>query len=289
MRLRLMALGVSLAAAPWLAAQVSVEVVLDQEQFLVAESIPVAVRITNFSGQTLHLGQEPDWLSFTIEAREGYLVPPLGEVPVREAFDLENSTVATKRVDLGPCFRPPKPGRYLLTATVKIPQWERTLQSRPKEFDVIVGTILWQQAFGLPPQAGNSRAPEVRRYALQQAIHLRQMKLYVRVTDQTGEQVLRLFPLGPLVSFSDPEKQIDKESNLHVLFQSGARNFSYSVVDPEGRWLLRQTYEYTRSRPVLRADGEGKITVSGGLRRPSRDDLPPATTTAVPTNNAAAP
>ena len=39
-------------------AQVSVELVLDQEQFLPSESLPVAVKITNRSGQQLHLGAE---------------------------------------------------------------------------------------------------------------------------------------------------------------------------------------------------------------------------------------
>jgi hypothetical protein len=50
-------------------AQVSVEIVLEQEQFLIGEAIPAAVRITNRSGQTLRLGDEANWLSFTLETR----------------------------------------------------------------------------------------------------------------------------------------------------------------------------------------------------------------------------
>src|ERR1035441_10179230 len=37
-------------------AQVTVEITQDQDQFLPAESVPTAVRITNRSGQSLHLG-----------------------------------------------------------------------------------------------------------------------------------------------------------------------------------------------------------------------------------------
>jgi hypothetical protein len=49
------------------------------------------------------------------------------------------------------------------------------------------------------------------------------MKLYVRVTDDSGNRVFGIFPLGPMLTFSTPEKQIDKESHLHVLYQTGAR------------------------------------------------------------------
>ena len=51
-------------------AQVTVDVVLDQEQFLPTETMPVAVRITNRSGQPLHLGADADWLTFKHGIRE---------------------------------------------------------------------------------------------------------------------------------------------------------------------------------------------------------------------------
>ena len=49
----------------------AIEVVLDQAQFLRDESLPVKVRISNRSGQTLKLGQDPDWLSFNIQRLDG--------------------------------------------------------------------------------------------------------------------------------------------------------------------------------------------------------------------------
>ena len=47
-------------------AQVSVEVILPQEQFLRDESLPAKVRVTNRSGQPIDLGAEPNWIVFTI-------------------------------------------------------------------------------------------------------------------------------------------------------------------------------------------------------------------------------
>jgi len=263
-----------LVAAPWLLAQVSVEVVLDQDKFLPNESLVVGVRITNFSGQTLRLGAENDWLHFSIEGKDGYLVPMMGDVPVLGDFEVESSTIATKRVDVAPYFALTKPGRYLITAVVRLKQWQQELATKPTGFDVIAGTKLWEQDFGVPNPSGETRPPEVRKYALQQAIHLKQMKLYVRVSDQAEARIFGCFPLGPMVSFSTPEHQIDKQSNLHVLYQTGARAFNYSVVDPDGKLIVRQTHEYSDTRPVLRSGREGRIFVAGGVRKLSRDDLP---------------
>ena len=284
MRLFLPIVGCCLAFTPLVSAQVQVELTFEQDQFLAGEAVPVGVRITNFSGQTLHLGQDSDWLRFTIEGRDNYIVPTSGEVPVQGEFAVESSSVATRRVDVAPYFALTKPDRYSVTATVKLKQWGQELVSKPKSFEVIAGTKLWEQEVGIPSTSGQS--PEVRKYALQQAIHLKQLKLYVRVTDQAESRVIRAFPIGPLLSFSNPEHQIDKSSNLHVLYQTGAKSFNYSVVNADGRLLVRQTYEYTDTRPGLRVDRQGRIYIGGGARRISSEDLPSpaeASTNDVPT------
>jgi hypothetical protein len=265
-------LGCCFALAPVVSAQVNAELALGQEQFLPGESLEVGVRITNYSGQTLHVGKGADWLRFVIEGRDNDLVPSTGEVPVQAEFDVESSTVATRRVDLAPYFALTKPGHYRVTATVKLKQWDKEVVTPAKSFNIIAGTKLWEQDFGLPATAG--QPPEVRKYALQQAIHLKQLKLYARVTDASESRVYRVFPIGPIISFSKPECQIDKSSNLHVLYQTGARTFNYSVINWDGLLLVRQTYEYTETRPVLRVDRDRRIYIGGGARRVSSDDLP---------------
>jgi hypothetical protein len=265
--------GACFALTPLGLAQVSVEVALDQDQFLAGESLEVGVRITNFSGQTLHLGKDKDWLRFNLEGKDNYVVPMTGDVPVEGEFDVDSSTVVTRRVDLAPSFALTRPGRYTVTATVRIKELDREFLGKPKPFDVIAGTKLWEQDVGVPGPAG--QPTEVRKYALQQAIHLKQLRLYVRVSDAAETRIFRVFPVGPLISFSQPEHQIDPSSNLHLLYQTGARSFNYSVVNPDGRLLVRQTYDYTETRPGLRVDREGRIFISGGVRRPAQDDLPP--------------
>src|SRR5207244_855983 len=127
-------LGLFLASIAWSAAQVSVEVVLDQEQFLLDEALPVKVKIINRSGQTLKLGQDPDWLSFTIESRDGTMVTPLREVAAPGEQAIESSMVGSRRVDLLPFFDLSKPGRYTVKAIVKIKQWNEQIDSKAKSF-----------------------------------------------------------------------------------------------------------------------------------------------------------
>ena len=261
-----------------LRAQVSVEVLLDQEHFLSGENLTAAVRITNLSGRTLHLGSEVDWLTFALEARDGGIVMKNSEPSVLGPFTLETSKVATRRVELLPHFDLARAGRYTISASVRIKDWEQTLTTKPKPFDIINGAKLWSQDFGVPTESTKNRPPEVRKYTLEQANYLRtQLRLYFRLTDVQGGRVLKVFSLGPMVSFGLPEHQIDQASNLHVLYQNGARSFSYTVINPDGDIIVRQTYDYTRTRPRLQLDENGRLTVVGGARRQTMDDVPSST------------
>jgi hypothetical protein len=270
--------GVLLASMCYLPAQVTVQVTLNQDQFLPGESIAAAVRITNLSGQTLHLGAGPDWLTFSIESADGFIVVKNGDVPVVGEFDLESSKRAIKRVDLAPYFRLPKPGRYNIIATVSIKEWNRQIMSDAKPFDIITGSKLWEQVVGIPKKPGaTDLTPELRKYTLHQANYLRkQLMLYVQITDANGK-IYRVFPIGPMLSFGQPEPEVDKFSNLHVLYQDGPRSFNYTVVSPDGVVLVRQSYDYT-TRPKLKEDSDGNLKVVGGARRIRSSDVPPPKT-----------
>jgi len=253
-------------------AQVTVDIVLDQEQYLRDESLPVKVRITNRSGRALKLGATADWLNFTVENREGHNVARLGDLPVKEEFTVESSMVATRTVDIAPFFNVGLPGRYTVSAEMKIPEWNQQISSKPRNFSVTRGAPLWEQIVGLP--GTGSAVPELRKYILQQA-NVKHLTLYVRITDESEHKTFKLVPVGQMVSFSRPEPQVDKESNLHLLFQSGARSFVYAVVTPAGDIILRQRHDYAGTRPTLRSGDNGRIGVAGGQRFFSRDDVPP--------------
>ena len=254
-------------------AQVTVELVLDQEQFLPGETLPVAVKITNRSGQPVHFGTDANWLTFSVESVDGFPVTKNSEVPVNGEFDLESSQMGTKHVDLQPHFGITKPGRYRVTATLRIHDWAKQITSPAKAFDIINGARLWEQDFGVP--VAGSAVPQMRKYAMEEANYLReQLRLYVRVSDASETRVFKVVAIGPMVSFSQPEAQVDRASHLHLIYQSGAQSFTYAEITPDGDLAHRETYDYFNTRPRLAVNQDGDVIVQGGVRRVKPSEMP---------------
>lgn len=266
------AIALSLFLAASAGAQLTVELRLDQQQYLIGEEIPVKTLIGNMSGQTALFGDTDDWLVFNLESREGRQVTKLSEPPVRLEFQLETSTVGTRRVNIQPHFSLDQPGRYQISATVRARQWGRDWTTKPVFFNLTPGNKVWESDFGVPGTPG----PEMRKYALIQAHLTKQLRLYFRLSDPTEANVMGVVPIGNLVSFSKPEVQLGKGNNCHVFYQNGARTFTYVVFNPDGKLLKRQTFEMTNTRPRLGVDPDGDVLVTGGIRRQMQDDMPPA-------------
>jgi hypothetical protein len=165
--------------------QVMVEVQLDQEQYLPNEALIAKVRIHNASGQTVRLGQDPNWLTFLIEPSEKQFVRQLKLPDVVGVFDLESSSVATKRVDLSTCFDLTKVGSYKVKATVNVPAMRDNFVSAGKQFIINNGSKMRELTFGVPTSiapADKDGKPEVRKYLLVQTNPGADSKLFVRVT-----------------------------------------------------------------------------------------------------------
>jgi hypothetical protein len=272
--------GVLLAALPC-AAQldfVSVELLLGQEQYLPNEPIIARVRIQNSSGQTLKLGDDPTWLTFVVETIEGPYVRQLKMPDVKGEFSLGSSYTATKEVDLAPIFKLTERGKYKVIATVKVPAFNNTAFASPaKSFYIGNGTKRWEKAFGVPATIappGADGQPETRKYVLVETNPGSESKLFVRVTNPQDEN-LRVVMIGPMVSISKPEPQLDRWSNLHVLYQVGAKAFLYTELNPEGLVLARERHDYSDTRPTLWMNEDGRISVRGGMRRYTNEDVPP--------------
>src|SRR6516164_11687340 len=75
-----------LASVGRLSAQVTVEILTDQDEFLPGEAIPVIARITNRSGQTLTFAHDKDWLKFSVQAHEGYVAMTKNDLPNEGEF-----------------------------------------------------------------------------------------------------------------------------------------------------------------------------------------------------------
>lgn len=257
-------------------AQISLQVELDQEQYIPREPITVAVRIVNRSGVTLHMGRSKDWLSFDVEATNGDFVPRLGEAPVVHPFELPNGARGTRRINIAPYFDLRQVGRYKVIVTVRIPELNQELTSPVTHFNLISGATIWEQSFGWRPVIdGRPRELQFRRYALVSAMNGKQLVLFARLADRYNLNILRVHRLGRILTFSHPHARIDNQSNLHVLWQTGAKVFTYVKLGPQLELLVHQTHQYTSSRPGLRTLPDGQIKVVGGTRIPNPADFPP--------------
>jgi hypothetical protein len=272
---KIIALGMfCLLLAPAALAQIRIEVLLDQEQYLPKETMPTKVRIHNLSGRALNFGKDPDWLTFSIETETGQIVKQINTPTTLGEFTLPSASRATKTIDLAPVFDLTKIGSYLITASVKIPGWDQAFQNpKPKKFYIMNGRNLQELTFGVP--SDDKGRPEIRKFILVEANHLKHISLYVRITDENEQETIKLFPIGELISFSHPVAQLDAWSNLHLLYQSSGKSFRYTVITPDGLLLTRHTYDYTETRPTMAAAADGRIAVTGGFRRVTSADLPP--------------
>ncbi len=255
---------------------IKVELEFDQETYLPREPLYATVRIYNTSGRTLVLGRDNEWLSFSVENVDGSFVNQRKPLDVRGEFTLPSSSRAKKLLNLAEVYDLGKFGRYVIRADVKIPQWQETFSSKTMPLGIATGVKLWDTTFGMPSEDHQGR-PELRKYQLLSANHLKRLSLYVRVTGENEADTIAIFPIGRLHGFSKPEPQMDRWSNLHVFYQDGAHGFAYNMITPDGLLLARQFWDISGegSRPFLRIGEDGHIVVAGGVRRVTPDDLPP--------------
>lgn len=254
-------------------AQVTLQLSLEQEQFLPGEILPLAVRIVNRSGQTINLGGDNDWLKFTVESRDVPVVVRTGEPPVAEDIVLDSAHAAIKEVNIAPYFNLKKPGHYTVSATAMLKDWNRQISSAPISFDIVNAASLREIEFGVPLPAGvSNRPPEVRKYVLLQANYLKKLMLYFQLSEPTGKHD-KVYTLGQMLNMNLQDTQLDRLSNLHVLYQVGAHTSSYVMINPDGELMKRQTYEFT-TRPRLRIEDDGRVVVVAAARVERPNDLP---------------
>ena len=75
--------------------------------------------------------------------------------------------------------------------------------------------------------------------------------------------------LGRVIAYDEPQTELDRANQLHVLHCAAPRSWAYSHISLNGELLAHSPFMETRTRPRLRRAADGAIAVRGGkLDRP---------------------
>jgi len=89
--------------------------------------------------------------------------------------------------------------------------------------------------------------------------------LYVRVENRDTSVVFTTYSLGRIIASQDPQAEIDRANQLHVLHCASPRSRNYTHVGLNGELITHSTFLETKSRPRLRHTADGTIAVNGGM------------------------
>ena len=246
-------------------AQIQVELKFKRLQYVAHEPVIAAVKITNLAGRDIDLHDENSqhWFGFEVTAGEGRLLAPLGQNAPEPALHVEAGKTVTRKVNLTPIFPVHDLGSYHVRANVYFADLNKFFYSQTKVFQIADARPIWQKTVGIPD--GMPGAGEVRTYSLLSNRFPDHTSLYVRVENKSRGVVYTTYSLGRVIAYDEPQAELDRANQLHVLHCAAPRSWAYSHIGLNGELLAHSTFMETKTRPRLRHAADGAIAVSGGM------------------------
>ena len=168
----------------------------------------------------------------------------------------------TKQIDLTPLYPVNEFGAYHVRTNVYFADLKKFFYSGTRVFEVTDARPIWQQTVGVPE--GTAGSGEVRTYSLMTNRFPDHTSLYVRVQNKDAGVVYATYSLGRTISFEQPQVEIDRANQLHVLHCAAPHAWSYARVGLNGELLEHSSFMETTTRPHLFHSGNGEIAVRGG-------------------------
>ncbi|HKP04240.1 MAG TPA: hypothetical protein VJU77_12880 [Chthoniobacterales bacterium] len=246
-------------------AQIQVELKFQRLQYIAHEPILATVKIANFSGRDIDLRDDSghQWFGFEINSSEGRLLAPLSQAAPEPALHVEAGKTVTRKINLTSLFPVQDFGSYHVRANVYFPDLNKFFYSATKVFQVSDARPIWQKTVGIPENTAG--AGEVRTFSLLSNRFPDYTSLYVRVENKDRGVVYTTYSLGRTIANDEPQAELDRANQLHVLHCAAPRTWSYSHVGLNGELLAHSTFLETKSRPRLRHTADGVIAVRGGM------------------------
>lgn len=247
-------------------AQIQVELKLKRLQYIAYEPVLATVAVTNLAGRDieLHNDRGQRWFGFEVSGKDGQPVAPVARAEEEAPLRVESGKTVVRKINLTPLYGVHDPGSYRVRANIYFADLNKFFYSQGKAFQVINARPIWQTTVGVPE--GMPGAGEARSYSLLSNRFPDHTSLYVRVENKESGAVYATYSLGRIIAYDEPQKEIDRANQFHVLHCAAPRTWAYSRIGLNGQLLHEATFMETKTRPRLRRTSGGEIAVSGGMR-----------------------
>src|SRR5881394_3863297 len=246
-------------------AQIQVDLKFKRLQYIAYESVVATLSITNLAGRDidLHNADGQSWLGFEITGNEGQPIAPISAESGQAPLKVEAGQRVTHQINLTPLYPVHDFGTYHVRTNVYFADLGKFFYSPSRVFEVTDARPIWQQTVGIPD--GVAAPGDARTYLLLTNRFPDHTSLYVRVQDRDSGIVYATYSLGRSIAFEQPQAEIDRANQLHVLHCAAPRAWSYARIGLNGELLTHSSFMETKTRPRLVHSGGGEIAVHGGM------------------------
>jgi hypothetical protein len=245
-------------------AQIQVDLKLPRLQYIAYEPVVATLTITNLAGRSIDLrdSEGQTWFGFEITGSEGQPIAPVTLNKTEMPLNIPAGKTVTQKINLTPLYAVHDFGAYRVRAHVYFADLSKFFYSQTKVFQVTDARPVWQKTVGIPE--GSRASGNTRTYSLLSNRFPDHTALYVRVEDKNTGGVYATYSLGRIIGFEEPQAELDRANQLHVLHCAAPRNWTYSRVGLNGELLAHSTFIESKTRPRLRHASDGAVSVFGG-------------------------
>jgi hypothetical protein len=259
-----------------LVAQIGLSIELERTNFVAHEAVNAVITLRNQAGKDIALGGPAgqSWLQFNVQKADGGQVVATEGDPKVEPTMLKEGASLTRKINLARFYPLDEPGAYLVNCSMYFADLQKWLGSSNKALVRINSSRapFYERTVGVPKS--HAQAGRYRRYRLftskssmkvatgqQQEVNL----LYVSITDEETEENIATYPLGPILTYRDPQPITDRAGNLCVLYMATPQLYQYVTMDVDGAVKEQQTYKTGGASPELMQTNTGEVRVRGGV------------------------
>jgi hypothetical protein len=265
-------------------AQIQIDLRLKRSQYIAYEPVTATLAITNLAGRgiDLHNADGQPWFGLEVTGSEGQPIAPVATDNKQLPLKIEAGERVTQKINLTLFYPVHDAGTYRVRAHVYFADTSNFFYSRTTAFEVTDARPIWQKTVGIPEW----RSGSARTYSLLTNRFPDHTSLYVRVENKNSGIVYATYSLGRAIAFNEPQAELDRANQLHVLHCAAPRSWAYSRVGLNGELLERSSFMEMKTRPRLFHAADGAVAVRGGMlespaapsarnRAPKLSDRPP--------------